>query len=403
MARVTVADATKSLQQIASETAKTAAGSNAVVSRTEQKALDPFLGRAADRVREAGGKGARVTVDALAAQAASDAGAAWAEVNKPGPGQRFLSQAEVQAVAKTDPALGALSKLAYLRVSQGAGGSDAKADVVQYFSQLSFESDPDTGLNAVRAGLPGATRIDARPSFPENRAGVPAGVLASFDYFYRAEDQDWAGVRLQKAKISGHDVFVVYCSTDGDDAYLEVLDKKGAPLASARLNAEKLVGWDEVFGRDRFTDSMVNLDEFATEEGLADPAAAAAAGQVPTDWTGDVTVSQGRFEYEWAQMGAIDAPQLVGSPRAELGYCALQYLWDRTLRSNTQGTSGTTDTFLFGALREGTLSLGSFTRSTDGQTYEVAKWRDKDGGGITLYFDRAEGDRLRLVSEQVDH
>lgn len=397
MPRVTVKDAAQALQQLASERGQAAAGTNTTVSRQEQATLDPFLSAAAEGVRTAGGKNTRVTVAALAERAVADAGQVWTQHNAPGPGQKFLSQAELQAVAKTDPALGALSKLAYLRASQGAGGADAKADVVAYFSGLSFEPDPDTGWNTVRAGLPGSTKIDARPIFPEQRVGVPANVLTSFDCFYRLEQADVGGATLQRAKVSGHDVYVVYASTDGDDAYLEVLDKKGAPLASARLSGNQIVSWDEAFGRDRFTQTMVSLDEPAQEEGLSDPVERAAAGQIPADWAGDVTLSQGRLHYDaYSQLGKIDVPALEGSPRQELGTAALQYLWERSLRDRVVGGS---EPFLLGAVREGTMNLGTFTRA-DGQIYEVANWRDIDDASFTLYFDRAEGGRLRLVSEQ---
>jgi len=402
MVRVTVADATVALQELVTDAAKKAAGSNTLLSQAEQKTLDPFLGRAADRVRAAGGKGARVSVASLTSQAVTDAAQAWSLQNKPGSGQKFLSQKEIQAVAAQDPALGALSKMAYLRVSQGTGGGDIKAAVTSFFDHYNFaNTDPDVGGHPLAQGLPGATRIDARPIFPQNRASVPAGVLASYDFYNRAMENDWATVILQKAKIDGHDVFINYMTTDGDAQYLEIFDKKGAPVASARLNADTLLGWDEVFGRTRFQEAMVWLDEFATQEGLSQPADAIAAGQVSPDWTGDLSLSQGRLHYnEFYRLGRIDLPAAEGSPRHELALASFEYLWDRSLRARVQGGS---EPFLLGSMREGTMELGAFTRPTDGKVFEVAKWKDIDDGSFTLYFDRTAEGRLKLAIEQFDN
>lgn len=405
MTRVKSGDARDALQTILGEKAREAAGSNDLISKTEQKALDPFLGRAASSVRTDGGKGARVTTDALVARAASEAGQLWDKHNPPGNGTNstYLSQKEVQAIAKEDPSLGALSKLAYLRVSQSAGGGDIADAVKSYFSTFDFGTDDETGQHKINYMIPGATKIDARPIFPQNRAGLPTGVLAAHDFYQRAEDNDWATVTLQKAKVAGHDVFIVFMSTDGDDEYLEILDKKGAPVTSARLSGGTFLGWDEVYGRARFGESMVNLDEPAQTEGLSEPAERAAAGQIPADWTGDVHLVQGQIHYnEFYRPTAIDLPGAVGKPEHEVALATLEYMWDSSLRGHVMGSNEATKPFLLGALREGTLDIGEFTRA-DGKTVTVANWKDIDDGSFTLYFDRAPDGRLKVETQQYNN
>ena len=56
-----------------------------------------------------------------------------------------------------------------------------------------------------------------------------------------------------------------------------------------------------------------------------------------------------------------------------------------------------------GPQRNGTLSIGAFTRSTDGQTYEVAAWKDIDDSSFVFYFQRDAAGQLRLKTEQFDN
>ncbi|MFO0723575.1 MAG: hypothetical protein U1E65_07335 [Myxococcota bacterium] len=398
MVRVKTEAVETSLRSIFEEKAIAAAGSNRLISKTEAKTLDAYLGRADGELRKLGGPGTRVDVPALVGRAMKTATKRIDTVNAAGPGRVWLSQAEQRALKKLDPELSALTDLAIARLKQPA--PDMKAALTSFFSSFSFKSDPDSGISPLHTALPGGTVIDARPQFhPENRASLPAGVLKAYDFFERAESHDWAGVTLQRANVAGFDAYLVFTTTDGDDGYLEVLDKNGAPVLSARLSGEELVGIDEVFGRDRFTENMVDLDEPTATTGLADPAARAAAGQIPLDFVGDLSLSQGQLSFDqWKNLGKIEIPALWSSPRAELGAAALEILWQRSLKNNVQGSAP----FVLGPTAGGTLSLGSFTRPSDGKVFEVADWQSNGTGGSTLYFDRTADGRLKLAIDQTN-
>ncbi|MCK6545043.1 hypothetical protein L6R52_04190 [Myxococcota bacterium] len=403
MSRVKTDAARTALDAIVREQVTEAAGGNTLVSKDEQKALDPFLEKAAAEARAARGRGARIDVDAVADRAMENAGAVWAKHNPPGRGtdSTFLSRAELRAIEREDPSLGRLSRLAALRATQGQGGASIQDAVRAFFGAFDFRADPDTGRKPLHVGLPGAELLDVRPMFPDNRAAVPAKVLAAYDVYGRSGD--WATTTLQRAKIDGHDVHVVYTTTDGDEGFVEILDKKGERVASARIWAEQLVGFDEVFGRCRFSPTIVNLDAPAQAEGLSDEPERTNAGQVPAAWQGDVQASQGRLVYDrWLRLGAIDVPALQGSPRAELGVAAFEYLFERSLKHRlVQGNDA--EPFLLGPMREGVMTLGTFVRPNDGKVFEVARWRDIDDGSFTLYFDRTAEGRLKLAIEQFDN
>lgn len=48
------------------------------------------------------------------------------------------------------------------------------------------------------------------------------------------------------------------------------------------------------------------------------------------------------------------------------------------------------------------LSVGSFTRPTSGETYQVANWRDIDDASFVLYYRRGEFG-LQLMISQFDN
>lgn len=403
MSRVKTDAARTALDAIVREKAAEAAGSNTLVSKAEQKTLEPFLEKAAAAERAARGRGARIDVDAVADRAMGQADAIWAKHNPPdrAADARLLSRAEVRAIEREDPSLGALTRLAVLRATQGQGGASIGDAVRAFYGAFDFRADPDTGKRPGHQALPGGELLDVRPMFPDHRRGVPAKVLAAYDVYSRSGD--WATTTLQRAKIDGHDVHVLYTSTDGDEGFLEVLDKKGDPVASARIWAEQLVGFDEVFGRCRFSPTIVSLDAPARAEGLSDEPERTNAGQVPAAWRGDVQTTQGRLEYDvWRRLGAIAVPALDGSPRAELGVAAFEYLFETSLKHRLVDGNNA-EPFLLGPTREGVLNLGTFVRPNDGKVFEVAQWKDIDDGSFTLYFDRTAEGRLKLAIEQFDN
>jgi hypothetical protein len=401
MTRVKMTEARQALRALVEGEVAQAAGKDGVVSKRDEAKLDPFLAERSTALRAEGGKGTRVRADALVARTVADAEAVWTKFNPPGTADaRFLSKGEVEQVASDTPALARLTRLAHVRAAEGPSPSGAKAAVEQFFGSFSFAPDDTTGVRPLAAGLPGATVLDGRA--PAVRAKLAPDVRRAFDVYARLEDADVGRAYLQRATIGVHEVHVVYAATDGDPSFLEVFDAKGRPLTSARLDGDRVLAWDEVFGRARFHPSVAQLDQPKNEEGLSEPADRAAAGQPPSDWPGALRLEQGTLGYDPSRgyrLTTIDAPALAGAPQRELATAALEFLWETSLKYRIVGGA---EPFELGALKEGTLALGAWARP-DGKTYEVAKWRDIDDGSFTLYFDRAEGQRLRLATIQFDN
>jgi hypothetical protein len=110
-------DAEAALRQILQEKVQAARGNNQIISKAEAATLDPFLQRADAALRAEGGAGSRVRADALVDKAAAEAKAVWGRFNPAGTRDGLtLARAEVAQVKAADPALGALTELALLRV-----------------------------------------------------------------------------------------------------------------------------------------------------------------------------------------------------------------------------------------------------------------------------------------------
>lgn len=389
MTRVKTQEAQAALRTVLQEKARAAAGSNTAISREEAKALDPFLKAAEQQVRAAAGRGARVSVDAVVARAEQNARATWERFNPAGGTDgAFLSRAEVDAIAKADPALGELTRLAHLRAGRPA---DVAGAVRSYFDAFDFTADD------VRGRFPGGVRVDARVGQP-GRSELPANVLAVFDRYYRSEAADWASTSAHRARVSGQDVWLIYTSTDGDDAYLEVFAKDGKPLASTRLQAGELQGWDPFVGRARLSPTFIPLDNARKDEGLSEPAERAAAGQLPRDWTPSTTLDTGWVTHRSNRFDVINTPTPLTGETQELAYAAMEFLWENSLKHRIPPPEG----LELGSRREGVLKLGSFTRPDDGKTYLVADWRDIDDASFVLYFERTNAG-LKLAIEQFDN
>jgi len=118
--RTSVADVSTVLSALIRRDATKAAGSNAVLSRAEEAKASPAVQAAAQAVRAAKGKNARVTVDAIEAAVSTAAQKLIGEVNKPGSGAAYLSKVEATAVAQRDPKLGAPVLQAY-EIASGHG------------------------------------------------------------------------------------------------------------------------------------------------------------------------------------------------------------------------------------------------------------------------------------------
>lgn len=402
MTRVRTSDAKAALRAIAEENARTAAGGNTLVAKHEQPKLEPYLDERAEILRTEGGKGARVKEATLVSRTLADADLVWSKHNpESNPASaRYLSKAEIKAITKESPALGALTQLAYQRVASGGSGEAARIAVQSFLAAYDLTPDEETGQRPLAKGLPGATVLNGFD--PATRASLPAGIRSAFDLYGKLQTGDIGNAYLQRAKIGGHEVFVLYATTDGDPAFLEVFDELGKPITSARINADTIIGFDEVFGRTRFHPTIVHQDGLLTEEGLSEPDEQDAFGQPRSDWPGLVRTSQGQLHYDASQgyrLTQVEIPIAKDDPRFEVAVAAFEYLFETSLKYRIIGTE---EPFRLGALREGELVLGPFTR-TDGKTYEVAKWKDIDDGSFTLYFERTAEGRLRLHTSQFDN
>lgn len=126
--KTTVADVSTVLRAIIRRDAQKAAGTNTVLSRAEQAKASPAVQAAADSLRAAGGKNARVTIDAIDAienEASNAAARLIGTVNTAG--TSWLSKTEATAAAQRDPKLGAPVLQAYEIASGGGLDVDAMA------------------------------------------------------------------------------------------------------------------------------------------------------------------------------------------------------------------------------------------------------------------------------------
>jgi hypothetical protein len=126
-ARTSVSDVSTVLAQQLRAELRDAAGGNTLLSRTEQRTAMPHIKDAADELRDAGGPGARVTVDALEANLHAKAMRLIDTVNQTsGPGAHTLSRKEAHTARDISPHVGE----AVLRAYQVASGNAADVDAI---------------------------------------------------------------------------------------------------------------------------------------------------------------------------------------------------------------------------------------------------------------------------------
>jgi hypothetical protein len=405
MASIKTADAAAALRQIIRERVDAVRGGNVVISKDEARGLDPFLRKADDALRAEGGSGTRVNADALVEKAAQRAQATWAQFNPPGTRDGvFLAQNEVASIRAADPALGALTDLALMRVR---GRVDPPADIGAVVRAF-FDAVDLSGRPLAFAGF---VPVDARVG-QAVRASVPAPVRDAFDFFHRVEDKDVGSVRLHKGTVGGQPVWAIATTTDGDDAYLEVRKDDGTLVAGLRMPAPGVRAWDDFPGRVRLSKLFVDgLDRnVAPEDGLSEIIERAAAGQPPNDWPGAVQLTAGFVHLtpltaapggqgmpSGGHFLGVDLPAGITPEHRDVAVAAFEVLWD-----GLKPRLGPGDAFELGARREGTMVVGEFTRPTDGKPYLVADWRDIDDGSYVLYFERSlQG--LKLATRQFDN
>jgi hypothetical protein len=386
------AEAEAALRALLERDAMAAADENTWVARDEEVALHPYLRRIAGLVRADGGPGARVSVAALVERAMSEALAVWARHNPPERARDavFLALDEIAAIERDDPDLGSLVRAVRAEVLGAPGLAEA---AVAWFEAF----DWDEHRFSV-ASLPGGGRVDARVGQP-GRVGVPKRVLEAFDFYYRAEKQDFGSASLHRGEIGGHPLWAVYTSTDGDEAFLELLDEAGETFAGARFLGGGPV-WDEFPGRVRLAALWVRFEAYDNEEGYSEADEREAEGQPPLDWAGEVRIDRGAIAHGGGLIGAIDFAgiELTDAQRA-VAVAAFEHLWAVHLRHTVHGEARPVR---LGPNAQGVLVVGAFTRPTDGETYQTAWWRDIDDGSYVLYFEVGRwGPLLRI--EQYDN
>lgn len=395
--RVRRVEAQTALLTLISDEVRAVAG-NRWLSREESPKLDALIRRAEAQIRAEGGKGTRVRVEDLITRSVALVQAAWDAVDPPLPGLdgALLSKDEIRAILAADPEAGALlSRVAEFVRAAGTPAPSGLDDAELVALKSAIEAlDLSEGADA---GLAGATRFDARAGHSA-RAGLPAAVLSSFDWYYRAEKADWASCGLWRVTLGGADVYLVYTSSDGDDCWLETFATDGTPALSARFLAGTFQLWDEFFGRARLSASLLEIGAYKREEGLSEEAERVAAGQPSLDWTGELTLDSGTLAPAGFRVGTITLDAALSETQRELAFAAFDLLWGRALRP--RATGGVTLTL--GPRRAGVLYLGPFTRPTTGVSYEVARWRDIDDASFVLYFSR-DTLGLHLSVEQFDN
>lgn len=136
------------------------------------------------------------------------------------------------------------------------------------------------------------------------------------------------------------------------------------------------------------------------DEGYSEIDEILAAGQVPRDWTPAVSVTSGRIEHAGATFTRFQTSLGLTAEQREVTDAAMKALWDRHLQHRADDA---TTPLELTSRTQGTLKVGSFTRSDDQKTYLVADWRDIDDGSFTLYFERLPSGKLRLAIDQFNN
>ena len=397
--RVRRADAFQALTDTIIAEIKAVAG-NIWVSREESPGLDPLYRRVEAKLRAEGGPGTRVHVDTLSACSIVEVIGVWIRVDPPLPGLdgALLSKHEIKQIIARDPEVGALLSRVAEKVRSGGTWPAKSLSESSITALQGYFSDLDLSEGGFGRVVPGAERIDARVG-SVGRRGIPSAVLVGFDWYYRAEAHDWASCGLWRVTVAGVDLYAICTSTDGDDGWLETYALDGSPAVCGRFYGFRLLAWDEFFGRARLSAALLVANGYKRQEGLSEEEDRVAAGQPSRAWTGDLTVSSGTIHALGMKMGTVTLDVDPTEAQRDIIWATFDLLWDRGLRQRVD-RSGKLDLGL--PRGEGNLTVGDFTRPTDGKTFEVAWWRDIDDGSFVFYFSR-DALGLHLVIEQFDN
>ncbi|MCB9797142.1 MAG: hypothetical protein H6741_31025 [Alphaproteobacteria bacterium] len=389
-------DAAAALRELITERVRALAGDVEWLSNDQAATLQRHLVNSERALRVTGGADVAVRVEALIERSVASALEVWERHNPQDvPRDRvWLALDELRAIERDDAAVGELSRAAHDRV-RASQSDDPAASVRAWFDAYDFNGR-SLGANS----LPDGRRVDAREGQPE-REGVPAAVLEAFDYYYRVEAADWGSASLHRGSAGGVEVWVVYLSTDGDAAWLEVLDVDGGDLAGARLFGGQIVSWDRFPKRLRLSKALTTVGGVEWEEGYSEPDTREEFGQPPRSWTGELVVDRGDlYAGEHQQLDRVDLHDLsLTAEQRALAVAAFDYLWDVHLRHRQWGSEPVD----IGPRSNGVLTLGDFYKHPRGRSYATAWWRDIDDGSFVLYFDRDPRYGLQLAISQFDN
>jgi hypothetical protein len=268
--------------------------------------------------------------------------------------------------------------------TDGSDGSDGEEPVdlaaVRALVVDWFEADTTAGPRSADYGLPDGMTLDARGA---DREAVPADVLRRFDCLDRLDDSDTRATRLELGRIEGREFYVLTVTTDDEDAYVEVFLVDGSWVAGARFHGTEAPVWDSFDGRVHLAERWTTLDGFSYEDGMSEADERISEGQVPLGWTGDVQLTSGELSQAGSLLGTVDFDGAVLSDdERAVAVAAFDLLWERHL----QYTASSAGTVQLGSSAQGVLTVGTFTRPTDGLSYTAADWRDIDDGSFVFYF-----------------
>lgn len=388
--RIEKGDAQRALGGLIRAQVKAAAGDNDLVSKTEAKELDGFVGAAEAEVRAGKAPYARVRVNEVVDAAMSRAMEVWARFNPPDRAldAKYLSRAELKQISGVDADLGALSTRAYQSLAS-VSAADRKDQALQKAVDA-FLGQPRVGELLSSASSFGRA-VDARPG-SHFRREVPDGVLRGFD-IYLGADRDTS---LKEIRLGGQRLWALHMQNADGEGFVELSDRKGEPLVSARLEQGSVTRRDAFFGLGRYAGEHGRLS-LPTEEGFSEDPDRRAHGQITSDWRPEAEVRAGRIFHDGRGPTGFETKGDFTPEQAALARFAVELMYPRSLKHRAFG-EGPIDLG-----RNATIALGRHTDPRDGQSYLVADYRDHDDDGHTFYFQPARYGNLDLARIQYNN
>jgi hypothetical protein len=262
------------------------------------------------------------------------------------------------------------------------------------------KSDVNAALSLAARIIVAAGGADGRISRAEVAAklpALPAEQRALVDVFFKFIDHRDArpGAQVTRSDV---DKAVAYAKESMIAKYdLNSNGLSAGEIARMSLTGKRAVDLARALKKAAVDDGPVAPPRM--DEGLSEPDEILAAGQVPRDWTPEVSVTSGLIRHTGTTFDGFETSLSLTAEQREVTDAAMKLLWDRHLQYRADGAGSlplTADT-------QGTLKVGAFTRSDDGKTYLVADWRDIDDGSYTLYFERLASGKLRLAIDQFNN